>query len=68
MRDRQEVVRAGVICTIDLHQVLPGFALSHQGRSEVVLSFREGNLEGLTDALDRGEVDFGIMCSPYEIP
>lgn len=67
-RDRHEVVRVGVMCTIDFHQVLPGFAESQQGRSEVSLSFREGNLEALTDALDQGEVDLGIMCSPYEMP
>jgi len=67
-RDRHEVVRVGVMCTIDFHQVLPGFVESQEGRNEVTLSFREGNLEALTDALDRGEVDLGIMCSPYEIP
>ena len=67
-RDRHDVVRVGVMCTIDFHQLLPGFAQSQQGRSEVVLSFREGNLEALTDALDQGDVDLGIMCSPYEMP
>jgi len=67
-RDQQEMVRVGVMCTIDFHQVLPGFIESQQGRSEIALSFREGNLEALTDALDQGEVDVGIMCSPYEIP
>lgn len=67
-RDRHEVVRVGVMCTIDFHQVLPGFVESQQGRSDVALSFREGNFEALTDALDQGEVDLGIMCSPYEIP
>ncbi|MEO8807528.1 MAG: LysR family transcriptional regulator [Burkholderiaceae bacterium] len=67
-RDHQEVVRVGVMCTIDFHQVLPGFMESQEGRNEVALSFREGNLEGLTDALDQGDVDLGIMCSPYEIP
>ena len=67
-RERREWVRVGVMCTIDFHQVLPGFAHSQEGRSAVELSFREGNLEGLTDALDQGDVDVGIMCSPYEIP
>ncbi|MEP6876885.1 MAG: LysR family transcriptional regulator, partial [Burkholderiales bacterium] len=67
-RDHHEVVRVGVMCTIDFHQVLPGFIESQEGRNEVTLSFREGNLEGLTDALDQGDVDIGIMCSPYEIP
>ena len=67
-RDHKEVVRVGVMCTIDFHQVLPGFAASHENDSDTMLSFREGNLEALTDALDQGEVDLGIMCSPYEMP
>ena len=67
-REQREVVKVGVMCTIDFHQVLPGFVESQEGRNEVALSFREGNLELLTDALDRGEVDVGIMCSPYDIP
>jgi len=67
-RPAVEVVRVGVMCTIDFHQVLPGFVESQEGRREVALNFREGNLEALTDALDRGDIDVGIMCSPYEIP
>ncbi len=67
-RTQKDVVRVGVMCTIDFHQVLPGFVESQEGRTEVDLSFREGNLEALTDALDQGDVDLGIMCSPYEMP
>lgn len=67
-RDRKDVVRVGVMCTIDFHQVLPGFIESQEGHMQIDLSFREGNLEALTDALDQGEVDLGVMCSPYEIP
>lgn len=67
-RDRRDVVRVGVMCTIDFHQVLPGFVDSQNRRSEIELVFREGNLEALSDALDQGEVDIGIMCSPYETP
>jgi LysR family transcriptional regulator, hydrogen peroxide-inducible genes activator len=67
-RARKEVVRVGVMCTIDFHQVLPGFVESQGGKLEVELSFREGNLEALTEALDQGDVDVGIMCSPYEMP
>ena len=66
-RDQHEVVRVGVMCTIDFHQVLPGF-IESQDRHAIELTFREGNLEALTDELDRGEVDLGIMCSPYETP
>lgn len=68
MRERKETVRVGVMCTIDFHQVLPGFVASQEGCHDIELSFREGNLESLTDALDQGDVDVGIMCSPYEIP
>ena len=67
-REQTETVRVGVMCTIDFDQVLPGFVKSQEGRNEVTLSFQEGNLEGLTNALDQGDVDVGIMCSPYEIP
>ena len=67
-RTQTEVVRVGVMCTIDFHQVLPGFVESQEGSTEVELSFREGNLEALTDALDEGDVDVGIMCSPYDMP
>ncbi|WP_457352837.1 LysR family transcriptional regulator [Roseateles sp. P5_D6] len=66
-REKREVVRVGVMCTIDFHQVLPGFVDS-QDRHAIELHFREGNLEALTDELDRGDVDIGIMCSPYETP
>lgn len=67
-REQKEIVRVGVMCTIDFQQVLPGFVESQEGRSEIDLSFREGNLEALTDALDRGDIDVGVMCSPDELP
>lgn len=67
-KEQKEIVRIGVMCTIDFQQVLPGFAESREGGSEVELNFREGNLEELTDALDRGEIDLGVMCSPDEMP
>ena len=67
-RGQPALVRAGVMCTIELQQVLPGFASSQEGRTEVALEFRDGSFEALTDALDRGEVDIGLMCTPYEIP
>ena len=68
MRAQKEVVRVGVMCTIEFHEMLPGFAASQDGHIDVELSFREGNFEALTDALDQGDIDVGIMCSPYEIP
>ena len=33
-----------------------------------MLSFQEGNLEALTNALDQGDMDVGIMCSPDDMP
>ena len=67
-QNQTQLVRVGVMCTIEFPHVLPGFVESQSGRSEVGLSFREGNLESLTDALDQGDVDLGIMCSPWDIP
>src|SRR3954463_863112 len=64
-RNQKDVVRIGVMCTIDFQLVLPGFERSQEGREDIVLNFQEGNLEALTDSLDRGGVDIGIMCSPY---
>ena len=52
VRARSEVVRVGVMCMIDLHQVLPGFVESQDGRTEVELRFREGNL-GVADRCAR---------------
>ena len=64
-----EQVRVGVMCTIEFpQQLLPGFNQSQSGRSQVSLSFHEGNLESLTDSLDRGDVDLCVMCSPWDIP
>lgn len=64
----KEVVRVGVMCTIDFGKMLPGFVEVQQGRNEVLVNFREGNLEALNDALDRGELDLGILCSPDQMP
>ena len=63
-----EQVRVGVMCTIEFPQLLPGFNQSQSGRGEVSLSFHEGNLESLTESLDQGDVDLGVMCSPWDIP
>ena len=65
---KREKVRVGVMCTIAFEQLLPGFAEALDGHGAVRLSFREGNLEALTDALDRGEIELGLMCSPNETP
>ncbi|NRF69490.1 LysR family transcriptional regulator [Aquincola sp. S2] len=65
---QKDAVRVGVMCTIAFEQVLPGFAAVLEGRIAVALNFREGNLEALTDALDRGDIELGLMCSPHETP
>ncbi len=67
-REQKEVVRVGVMCTIDFEQLLPGFLASQHGPSTIELRFCEGSFESLTDSLDRGDIDLGIMCSAYEIP
>lgn len=67
-REQKELVRIGVMCTIDFDMILPGFAHCQDGPLSIDMSFREGNLEALTDALDRNDIDLGVMCSPYETP
>lgn len=67
-REQKELVRIGVMCTIDFDLILPGFAKCQDGPLAIDMSFREGNLEALTDALDRSDIDLGVMCSPYETP
>lgn len=67
-RDQKEVMRVGVMCTIDIEPLLPVFMGKADGQGAFGLSFIEGSFESLTDSLDRGEIDFGIMCSAYEIP
>ncbi len=65
---RRDLVRVGVMCTIDFQQVLPGFAQCMDNNGAVELRFRENNLEGLSDALDQGDIDIAILCSPNELP
>jgi DNA-binding transcriptional LysR family regulator len=67
-REQKELVRIGVMCTIDFDLILPGFVKCQDSPLAIDMSFREGNLEALTEALDRSDIDLGVMCSPYEIP
>lgn len=67
-REQKELVRIGVMCTIDFDLILPGFVKCQDGPLAIDMSFKEGNLEALTEALDRSDIDLGVMCSPYEIP
>jgi LysR family transcriptional regulator, hydrogen peroxide-inducible genes activator len=66
--EQKDVVRVGVMCSLDFDKMLPGFVEVQHGKSAVEVSFRDGNLEALSDALDRGELDLGIMCSPDAMP
>ncbi len=66
-REQKEVVRVGVMCTIDFEQLLPGFMEGQAGQGVIDMSFHEGSFESLTDALDRGDIDLGVMCTPFEI-
>ena len=63
-----EAVRIGVMCTIDFQKLLPGFLDDNKRQIDVEYVFLEGNLEALFDALDRGGINLGVMCSPYGVP
>lgn len=65
---QQELVRVGIMCTIHFDLVLPRFVHCHEHHPMLELSFHEGSMEALTDALDQGDLDMCIMCSPYEFP
>jgi LysR family transcriptional regulator, hydrogen peroxide-inducible genes activator len=65
---QKDAVRVGVMCSLDFDKMLPGFVEVQHGKREIAVSFRDGNLEALSDALDRGELDLGIMCSPDQMP
>jgi LysR family transcriptional regulator, hydrogen peroxide-inducible genes activator len=67
-REQKEVVRVGVMCTIDFEQLLPGFKAGTGDPAPFSLNFVAGSFESMTDALDQGEIDLAIMCSAYEIP
>jgi LysR family transcriptional regulator, hydrogen peroxide-inducible genes activator len=67
-REQKEIVRVGVMCTIDIEPLLPVLMGKSERQGAFGLSFFEGSFESLTDSLDRGEIDLGIMCSAYEIP
>lgn len=64
--EQREPLRTGVMCTIDFNLVLPGFLAFQQAHPNTDVQFREGSLEDLTDALDKGHIDLGVMCSPHE--
>jgi LysR family transcriptional regulator, hydrogen peroxide-inducible genes activator len=66
--EQKEVVRIGVMCTINIDPLLSVFMGQADGQGAFGLSFSEGSFESLTDSLDRGEIDLGIMCSAYEVP
>jgi LysR family transcriptional regulator, hydrogen peroxide-inducible genes activator len=64
-KDAREKVRVGVMCTIDFQLMFHGFSACEDLYANLALSFEEGNLEMLTDGLEAGDIDLGIMCSPY---
>ncbi len=68
VREQRAVVRVGVMCTLDFNLLLPGFIGFQQAHPKVDVMFREGTLESLTDALDKNEIDLGIMSSPHAFP
>ncbi len=67
-RKLNDLVRVGVMCTIDFDYLMPCFTDVKDRLPTVDLIFSTGSFESLTDMLDRGDIDLAIMCSPHEIP
>ncbi len=68
LRHPLEKVRVGVMCTLDFREIVQGLQACNQQHPGIVLSFHPGSLELISNAVDIGDVDLGIVCSPYEIP
>ncbi|AOF80432.1 bacterial regulatory helix-turn-helix, lysR family protein [Methyloversatilis sp. RAC08] len=66
-RDRAESVRVGIICTIDLNAIFPAFLAFQHAFPKADIQFREGSMEALIDALDKGDIDVALLASPFAI-
>jgi LysR family hydrogen peroxide-inducible transcriptional activator len=64
-QDRTESLRVGIICTLDLNAIFPAFLAFQQAFPKADIQFREGSMEALIDALDKGDIDVALLASPY---
>lgn len=63
MQDKQTKIRIGVMCTINLDFLLPVFTEFNIANPDIDLYFYENTLEGITDALDKQEIDIAIAST-----
>lgn len=66
-QERPEIVRVGIMCTIDLSVIFPAFIAFQTAHRRTDIQFHEGSMEALIDALDKGDVDVALVASPYAI-
>ena len=66
-QDRSESLRVGIICTMDLNAIFPAFLAFQQAYPKADIQFREGSMEALIDALDKGDIDVALLASPHAI-
>lgn len=66
-QDRSQAVRVGILCTIDLNALFPAFLAFQQACPKADIQFREGSMEALIDALDKGDIDLALLASPHAI-
>lgn len=64
-QDRLETVRVGIMCTMDLSAIFPAFLAFQTAFPKIDIQFREGSMEALIDALDKGDIDLALLASPY---
>jgi DNA-binding transcriptional LysR family regulator len=62
------VLRVGVQDCVSPHQLLPGFAAAQAHHDGLGLRFREESMRGLLGALDDGELELAVLCSPQGLP
>jgi LysR family hydrogen peroxide-inducible transcriptional activator len=68
VREQREVIRLGVMCSIDIHQVLGRVSAFTEAHPAVDVQLSEGTLEDLIDRLDKHLVDVAVMSSPSDFP
>lgn len=68
MAEQRAVLQIGLMCTVDMAHLLPGFSKCQQPDDPVEIAFTDGNLELIVDKLDQGDIDLAIMSAPYEMP
>lgn len=68
LREQREVIRLGVMCSIELKLFLGAIVAFNQLAAMVDVQIVEGTLEAMLDSLDKNLIDIALVASPQELP